>query len=148
MSEGHGSETTKVLLERHFPARAKVLCQTRSAVRDCLLDDACQSVAVEDVVLAIDEACQNIIRHAYGGESDQEIVLSIIRHDSHVEIQLRDFAPPVSPDCLKPRDLDDIRPGGLGAHLIQEIMDDVSIEPSPDGRGNVMRMRKFVNRHE
>ncbi|MEC4674914.1 MAG: ATP-binding protein [Nitrospirota bacterium] len=146
MSDGNGNKKAKVLLEQRFPARARVLCQTRSAVRDCLVNDGCQSVAVEDVVLAIDEACQNIIRHAYCGETDQEILLHITRHESQLEIHLRDFAPTVSADCMKPRALDDIRPGGLGSHLIQEIMDDVSIAPSPNGPGNVMRMTKWVKR--
>jgi len=146
VSDGNGHKKIKVLLEHRFPARAKVLWQTRSAVRDCLGNDGCQTGVVDDVVLAIDEACQNIIRHAYCGETDQEILLHITRYESQLEIQLRDFAPTVSPDCMKPRALEDIRPGGLGAHLIQEIMDEVSIAPSPNGQGNVMRMTKRVRR--
>ena len=133
-----------MLIEHRFPARARVLCQTRSSVRECLLNEGCEADTVDDVVLAIDEACQNIIRHAYCGETDQEIVLCIHRYDSLVEVQLRDFAPAIRPECVKPRDLDDIRPGGLGTHLIQELMDEVSVSPSSDGQGNVMRMRKMV----
>lgn len=147
VSERHGTKKNTVLLEHRFPARAPVLCHTRSIVRDCLLNVGCPSVTVDDVVLAIDEACQNIIRHAYCGDSDQEIVLYISCHESELEIQLRDFAPAVSPDCMKPRDLDDIRPGGLGSHLIQEIMDEVSISPSVHGQGNVLRMTKGIARY-
>ena len=146
MNEGNGRTKIKVLLKHRFQARAQVLSQTRSAVRDCLVNDGYPSVLVDDVVLAIDEACQNIIRHAYCGETEQEILLHITRHESHLEITLLDFAPSVSPDCLKPRDLEDVRPGGLGAHLIQEVMDDVSLAPFPHRQGNVMRMTKLVKR--
>ena len=132
------------LLEHHFPARAKELCDTRSAVRNFLTNGGCVSSTVDDVVLAIDEACQNIIRHAYRGETDEEIILQIGWEGDVLKISLEDSAPEVGSDCMKPRDLEDIRPGGLGCHFIQQVMDDVSVGPSPSGRGNILRMIKRV----
>jgi len=134
-----------LLMEHHFPARAKELCDTRSAVRNFLTNCGCVSSTVEDVVLAIDEACQNIIRHAYRGETDEEIILQIGREGDVLKISLEDSAPEVSSDCMKPRDLEDVRPGGLGCHFIKQVMDDVSVGPSPSGRGNVLRMLKRLD---
>lgn len=144
MSGNNGKKTSRILLTRRFSARANVLGQTRTAVRDCLTTHGCPLAVIEDVILAIDEACQNIIRHAYCGETDQEIDLCITQTKSEIEVRLEDFAPAVRPDCMKPRDLEDIRPGGLGAHLIQEVMDQVLLVPSPQGTGNVLYMTKSM----
>lgn len=138
------SDQHTLLLEHRFRARAKELCDTRTAVRTCLTQCGCGPDTVENVVLAIDEACQNIIRHAYRGETDEEIVLEIGREGEALVVSLLDYAPEVSPDCMKPRDLDDVRPGGLGCHFIHQVMDEVSLGPAPTGHGNVLRM---VKRH-
>mgnify|MGYP003735926103 CR=1 FL=1 len=95
-----------------------------------------------DLVLVIDEACQNIIRHAYKGSTEGEITLEIRRDDDDLIVLLRDFADTVDVTKIKPRDLEDIRPGGLGTHLIREIMDEVEITPLPGNSGNLMRMSK------
>ena len=144
MGTSDSNEKSDVLLEHHFPARAKELCDTRSAVRNCLTHCQYASATVEDVVLAIDEACQNIIRHAYRGETDEEIILQIERKGKALVISLKDSAPEVRADCMKPRDLEDIRPGGLGCHFIQQVMDEVSVGPSPTGKGNILRMVKSM----
>ena len=141
------SDTNKendLVLEHRFRALAKVLCETRSAVRNSLTQCGYRSAMVEDVVLAIDEACQNIIRHAYRGETDEEIVLQIVRDGDALVISLRDYAPEVIQDRMKPRDLEDIRPGGLGCHLIQQVMDEVSVGRPPEGPGNILRMVKRI----
>ena len=142
LSQHHSDKKTGVLLKHRFPARAKELCETRSAVRNCLAHTGCTSNAVEDIVLAIDEACQNIIRHAYQGETDEEIILQIAREKDVLQITLEDSAPEVSADCMKPRELEDLRPGGLGCHFIKQVMDEVSVGPSPSRRGNILKMSK------
>lgn len=134
--------TNNLVLEYRFPARTNELCRTRTAVRTALTDCGCCSATVEDVVLAIDEACQNIIRHAYCGDTDEEIQLNIGQEGKTLVISLRDYAAEVSADCMKSRDLGDIRPGGLGCHFIQEVMDEVSLSRPPEGSGNVLRMIK------
>ena len=146
MNTSDSNKKNDVLLVHHFPARAKKLCDTRAAVRNCLTQYQYGSTTVEDVVLAIDEACQNIIRHAYRGETDEEIILQIERQGNTLVISLQDSAPEVRSDCMKPRDLEDIRPGGLGCHFIQQVMDEVSVGPSPTGKGNILRMVKNMDK--
>ena len=134
-----------LIREYRFPARANELCQTRTLVRTALTNCECCSGTIGDVVLAIDEACQNIIRHAYGGETDQDIILNLSREGEWLVVTLRDFAPEVGEDCMKLRDLAEVRPGGLGCHFIQEVMDEVSMETPSEGRGNVLRMIKQMS---
>lgn len=132
------------LLAYRFPSQAKALGETRSKVRTLLTQYGCSTDITENIVIAIDEACQNIIRHAYGKETEKEIVLHIQRQGNALAITLRDYAPPVGSDCMKPRDLEDIQPGGLGCHFIQQVMEDVSVERAPDGEGNILRMIKRI----
>jgi sigma-B regulation protein RsbU (phosphoserine phosphatase) len=132
-----------VVLRQRLPARARELRSLREEVRRHALAEGCGAECADDIVLAVDEACQNIIRHAYAGR-DGEIVIEIERVGPDLVISLRDFAPPVDPSRVKPRDLDDLRPGGLGTHLIRELMDCAGFAPPPPEGGNLFRMRKRI----
>jgi len=127
-------------LEHQFFAHARELGHTRALARTFLNNHGWPSDRVEEIVLAIDEACQNIIRHAYQGECDAPITLQIRLHGDELVIVLEDNAPAVSPDCMSPRAFDDIRPGGLGCHFIQQVMNTVAMTPSPTGQGNILQM--------
>ena len=95
------------------------------------------------ICLAIDEALCNVIRHGYDSRSDGRIRLSIHEreHDGRLEFVIEDDAPQVDLDTIRSRELEDVRPGGLGVHLINEIMDDVTYEHR-DGGGMRLRMHK------
>lgn len=85
------------------------------------------------VALAVDEAITNIIRHAYDNRPDGLIVLEASQRGEELTIVLRDFGRSVDPQRIRSRDLDDIRPGGLGVHIIHECMDRVDYRPAPEG---------------
>lgn len=129
-------------LEYAIPARAARLRDARHAVRRFLEDVGYDGTLVPDIVLIIDEACQNIIRHGYGGDSDQWIEIEMALEDFGLVILLRDFANPVDAAAIEPRDLDDVRPGGLGVHFIREIMDEIGYLPREGDYGNLLRMVK------
>jgi sigma-B regulation protein RsbU (phosphoserine phosphatase) len=132
------------LLELRVPARPRELAGIRAAVRESALSAGCSEAGAHDIVMAVDEACQNIIRHAYGGECEGDIVLRIERQGDALVFSLIDFAPPVDPEKVKPRELDDVRPGGLGTFLIQEVMDSAEFREPPPGCGNLLRMVKRI----
>ena len=114
----------QMILEHGFPARARELTFTRERTRTALNNHGYHTDTIEDIVLAIDEASQNIIRHAYQGECDEVIILRIERQGEELIVTLRDTAPAVKPDCMKPRAFEDLRPGGLGCHFIRQVMDE------------------------
>ncbi|CAA7613361.1 ATP-binding protein [Magnetospirillum sp. UT-4] len=130
-------------LDRLFPARPERLCDIRHAVAETASHLGCSDETVQDVVLAVDEACQNIIRHAYGG-APGDIVVQLGRDDHRLVVRLIDFAPPVDVAKVCPRPLDELRPGGLGTHFIREVMDEVDFVTPPAGAGNMLQMVKRI----
>ncbi len=133
------------LIDFKFPARPGWMKLARACVRESCQKVGCNETDTTDIVLAVDEACQNVIRHAYGGPSDEEIELTVRQRPGRLVFRLRDFAPMVPPSFIKPRDLEDVRPGGLGTHLIQEVMDDVQYLRPSQGEGNLLRLVKNIN---
>lgn len=92
--------------------------------------------------LAVDEACANIIKYAYEGKTDQPIEITARLLENGLEVILRDYGKKVDHALLKSRDLDDVRPGGLGVHLIQSTMDSVSYDPGIT-EGNQLTLAKY-----
>ncbi len=150
------------LLKLHFPSKADRLKLVRAAVGKTAEMCGFSDDSVHDTVIAVDEACQNVIRHAYAGRQDGEIELEIFRKGSTaaasssgssgkksgagdaIVILLRDYAAPVDISKIKPRDLEDVRPGGLGTHFIREVMDEVEFLRPPKDSGNILRMVKRI----
>lgn len=135
-------ESPDMLFELRFPARPDRLKLMRSGIRSAAWMCGFDDTTAQNIVLAVDEACQNIIVHGYAGRQDGEIILGVFRCRNGILIRLRDFAPPVDPRKIKPRALDDIKPGKLGTHFMREIMDSVEFRPNPNRDGNILEMIK------
>jgi anti-sigma regulatory factor (Ser/Thr protein kinase) len=98
-----------------------------------------------EVVLAVDEACSNCIRHAYDGRTDEQVDVVLALSEDWIEITVSDRGAPCPKECTEYRPLeipeaDDLKPGGLGVKLIYEVFDEVSFHPGPT-RGNCVTMR-------
>lgn len=93
------------------------------------------------IVLAVHEACANIIEHGYQGDPSQRIDLTVLITTDMVTIDIRDYGRKPQRESLHPRALDDVRPGGLGMHFMQSIMDSVTYDLSLD-IGTLVRMTK------
>jgi len=129
-------------------ASAQRLRLARRCVREAALACGCSEESARDIVIAVDEACQNIIRHAYGADPGGDILVDIRRDADSIIFNLLDFASPVDPQRIRPRDLDDLRPGGLGTHFMRACMDEVEFRPAPEGAGNWLWMRKKIHKSE
>lgn len=132
------------ILNLSIPSQPNRLKLVRGAVAQAADFCACSDEMVQDVVTAVDEALQNVIRHAYGNRADGEIKVSICHTVENFIVFIRDYAEPIDVNKVKPRDLDDIRPGGLGTHFIREVMDEVTFLPAPEGRGNLLKLVKRI----
>ncbi len=122
-----------------------------AAVRDCLELRACEigfsSDDVSGIILAVDEALANVIRHGYGGACEKPIDVEIGCIEASARagicILIRDYGKQVDPADIVGRPLEDVRPGGLGVHIIRSIMDEVDYRPA-DGGGMLLTMKKSV----
>jgi len=139
-----GNEEAEVLLHLSVPSQPDRLKLVRNAVSETARFCGAGEDVIRDVVIAVNEACQNIIRHAYGGAPNGEIAIEIFRKDEDLVILLRDFAETIDVPAVKPRDLDDVRPGGLGTHFMREVMDEVLFMPPPSDGGNLLKMVKSL----
>ena len=79
----------------------------------------------DELVLAIAEAAQNIVKHAYKdiAETSDRMEIKISLKDSDLEIGFFDKGKAVIPENIQHRKLDGIKPGGLGTFFIKQIMD-------------------------
>lgn len=97
------------------------------------------------IALAIDESLCNVMRHGYDGRQDGPIWVSVWPTDGQIRgirIVVEDEAKQVDIATIKSRNLDDVRPGGLGVHIIKEVMDEVVYEKrTPKG------MRLTLNKY-
>lgn len=101
--------------------------------------------AIYAVEMAVDEACTNIIQHAYGGEGRGDIECTCRINHSGLTVTLRDYGRPFDPERVPEPDihtsLEERKEGGLGLYLIRKLMDEVHFEFVPDS-GNVLTMVK------
>jgi len=108
-----------------FPAKAENIRIARAVVRNFLLLKKVFEEDIFDTELALDEAVSNIIVHTYKKDESKYIIMTLMWKDEmkELEILLRDFGPKVDPSKIKPRPLEEVKPGGLGVYIIQKIFD-------------------------
>ena len=99
------------------------------------------------IVLAVDEAVTNIIRHTYQRAADKEIQITLSHDKDALRISLRDFGPKPDIKKISSRDLKDVRPGGLGCHFIREIMDEVIYDVTVHEIGTELKLVKYKAKH-
>lgn len=129
-----------------FNSRASRLKLLRCVVRDAADMLGLDRESRDAVVLAVNEACMNIIQHSYRMKPDGRIDVEILQEQDALVFRLRDYAGQVDVDTVRSRDLEDIRPGGLGVHLIDCLMDEYGFREPPQGGGNLFEMKKFIKR--
>ena len=111
---------------KEFSVESSSLKEIRNFAREVLAKDPVFKSSMDDVVLALAEAAQNIVKHAYNGQPSGDIMRVEIKFDDkQLIVELFDKGKPAIPQNIKPRKLDDIRAGGLGTFFIGQIMDEV-----------------------
>lgn len=117
------------------------------ALRDVVRDTAAMSGFAEDdaeqIVLAAVEGWTNVIRHCYSNCYEMRIDLEIRMTSEDFTLEINDYGKFVPPTEMKGRDLDDVRPGGLGLHLMNRVMDEVSHTKNEWG-GTSLRLSKKI----
>ncbi|MEZ4767592.1 MAG: ATP-binding protein [Caldilineales bacterium] len=133
---------TELLVTSDLGQLPRVLDFVRAACQDAGMDDdevfACE--------LATDEACANIMEHAYAGLPEGEIRVWCWTADGQMFIRFHDTGRPFEPQEVEPPlftdDLQERQVGGLGLHFMRTLMDDVVFEFGE--AGNTVTMSKRI----
>jgi anti-sigma regulatory factor (Ser/Thr protein kinase) len=141
---------TVTKIELHMCANPDYLRVARTATRDVAQVIGLKDDQIEKVTLAVVEALTNIIRHSYGGPCENPIIIKLNKINypdvkkAGMEIVIRDFGKQVDPENIKGRDLDELKPGGVGVHIIHTTMDEVEFTRGDDC-GMQLRMVKYLD---
>lgn len=143
---------SSLLLRMELRSSPEMLCVVRNALGELAAKLGFSDPECRAVVLAVDEALTNIIRHAYLGDPEQSIEASFRRihlgdgpSGDALEIVLEDSGVTANPEKMCGRALEDVRPGGLGLHFIRESMD--TVEFSRSNGKNQLRLVKILHAH-
>ena len=111
--------------KKDFVVRSSSLKNVREFSREVFEKLQINNDLKDELVLAIGEAAQNIVKHAYkdNPNTNDKMAVQISCKENKLEIGFFDMGNAVDPKKIKHRNIDNIRPGGLGTFFIQEIMD-------------------------
>ena len=111
---------------KSFKIESASLKEVRVFAREVFKKSTIFEKHTDDLVLALAEAAQNIVKHGYNNQPTEDEMKIVIKfNDNILSMELMDKGKPVVPSNIKPRDLDDIKSGGLGTFFIGQIMDEV-----------------------
>ena len=130
---------------KDFAVNSSSLKEIRTFARDVFTKRNIPQELKDDLVLAITEAAQNIVKHAYKNQTTTDkMKIKILFRDSEIEIGFFDTGLPVVPENIQHRKLDDIKPGGLGTFFIKKIMDEAIFRKDKKGWVNHLVLTKKV----
>ena len=125
------------------------LAQIREFVKETALESGFSEDVTGKIVLAVDEACTNIIKHAYKFSPDGNIIISIKFADSKFEISITDEGIHFNPASIPEPDIKEYykqkKVGGLGVYLIRKLMDEVKYS-TLTGNKNQVILVKYLTR--
>lgn len=117
------------------------LCRGRDFVEKWANYLGYDDITVGQIVLAVDEAATNVYRYAYK-EKPGPLRLTTSVENNELVLVLEDQGEPCNPEKIKGRKLDDLRPGGLGTVLLQNVFNEVRYEP--ESHGTRLTLRKAL----
>ena len=132
--------------KKDFLVRSSSVKDVRTFCREVFEKLHIEQNLKEELVLAIAEAAQNIVKHAYQNEETQDrMEIRISLKNNELEIGFFDKGRPVEKDNVRHRKIDDIKPGGLGTFFIQQIMDAVVFKEGEKPWINHLVLTKNLN---
>ena len=131
--------------EKEFPINSSSLKDIRNFARELFEKVEELNNYKEELVLALAEAAQNVVKHAYKGQaSSDDMRILITYNNKYLKMELFDNVEAAIPENIKPRNLNDIKAGGLGTFFIGQIMDEVIFKTSKiDWINHLILTKKF-----
>jgi serine/threonine-protein kinase RsbW len=140
-------------IERTFllkvPSSTENLALIREFVGSIAQQSGMDSADIGKLELAVDEACANVIEHAYGHDISKEVIIRASLDDETLRIDVEDTGRGFDPGLIEPEELEQLvnkrKSGGLGMRLMKTLMDEVRYEIEP-GKKNELHMVKRLHK--
>ena len=131
---------------KDFQVNSSSLKEVRTFSRDVFEKINLPQEQKDELVLAIAEAAQNIVKHGYKDieSTADRMEIKISLKDGNLEIGFFDKGKPVVPGNIQHRKLDDFKPGGLGTFFIKQIMDNAVFKKDQKGWVNHLILTKKI----
>ena len=139
--------------ESSFTLRVQSSTENLSLIREFVakvgLQAGMSDIDISKIELAVDEACANVIEHAYGNDKSQEVLVRANVDEEKITFHIIDTGIGFDPTQVKQEELEQLiekrRSGGLGMRLIKTLMDEIHYEIIP-GQKNELRMIKRIKK--
>lgn len=133
----------------HFPSSTENLSLVREFVSVIGAQAGLSEAEVGGLELAVDEACANVIEHAYGHDATKEVIVRATFDEDAIRIHVEDTGAGFDPQAVPPKELERLvverKSGGLGMRLMKSLMDEVRYEIEP-GKKNELHMMKRIKK--
>ena len=134
----------------HVPSSTENLALIREFVTSIAGQSGLEGSDVAALELAVDEACANVIEHAYGHDATKEVVVRATFDQETLRIDVEDTGRGFDPDSIPQQEVDRLiklrKTGGLGMRLMKSVMDEVHYEIEP-GKKNELHMVKRLKKN-
>jgi serine/threonine-protein kinase RsbW len=124
------------------PGKAEYVSTVRLTVSSLAAQSGFDIETIDDIKVAVSEACSNILCHSKIGDEGAYRV-ECTRHEGKLEITVADQGVGFDADNYKAPDPECLHAGGLGIYIIKALMDEVQVTSS-NGTGAVIRMTKNI----
>ncbi len=135
----------------HVPSSTENLALIREFVSTIGQQAGLDESEVGKLTLAVDEACANVIEHAYGHDATKEVIVRATFDDESLRIDVEDAGRGFDPQSVPPAELERLvaerKSGGLGMRLMRSLMDEVRYEIEP-GKKNELHMIKRIRKKQ
>ena len=132
-----------------IPSSTRYLEEVRRFIETHTLQAGCDAEAVEQFKVAVDEACTNVIKHAYSGEESHELNIGVLIDPDRCTVCIRDTGVAFRPREYNEPDIFELakrrQAGGFGVHIMRRLMDHV--EYASEGNVNEVRLTKYLKNH-
>jgi serine/threonine-protein kinase RsbW len=139
-------DSIELTFQLHVPSSTENLSMIRDFVGSIGERAGFSKGEVVKLEVAVDEACANVIEHAYGSDTTREVTVKATIDSDAVQIRVVDTGCGFDPTTVAEADLDSLiqqrKSGGLGMRLIRSLMDEVHYEIVP-GQKNELAMTKL-----
>lgn len=147
--KGKANSGRPTVQQMKIESRTERLIDVREFVSAAAREFGFDDEDVGKIALAVDEACTNVIKHAYRFDPEREITITVAGERGEFRVSILDNGRQFNPADIEQPDMKEYlshyRRGGLGVYLMKSLMDKVEYDIVP-GRKNEVRLFKYLRR--